>query len=355
MKRATQKDVARLANVSQTSVSLAFRNDPSLPKATRTRILKAAAKVGYRPDPMLSSLIAYRQANRPTHYRSTLAWVHMRSDTSKDSDHHLYYVGAKERAEKLGYNLDTFLVGPQGMAEKKLSSVLVARNVRGLLIAPLPATHGCLCLDWKQFSAVTFGYTLESPILNLVSNHHYRSMLLLLRELRSRGYRRIGLALPGKHDERIDCNYSAAFLVEQSKMPKSDKIPPCLPTNFEREAFVSWYRRHHPDALITVGYRPVDKWLTELGVRVPRDLGIAHISPRAGKRKFSGVVENATMIGAIAVNLLSGMLIRNERGVPLHPQRVLLESQWVEGDTLRARKKNPTKGKLKVRPKRPSK
>lgn len=338
MHRVTQKDVAHLARVSQTSVSLAFRNDPSLPKETRRRILKAAAELGYRPDPMLSSLIAYRQANRPAHYRSTIGWVQTRSDSDKGSDHHHYHVGALERAELLGFRIEDFRLAPHpsGMSAERLNGVLAARNIRGVLIAPLPEAHGRLGLDWEHLSAVAFGYTLESPALNMVSNHHYRSMLLLVRKLLAVGYRRIGLAIPGLHDERIGCSYSAAFWVEQRNLPEADQVPPYVPDSLERPGFVKWYKKNQPDALITVGYGQVDRWLDDLGVQVPRDLGVAHISPRSGARSFSGVVENAHLIGAVAVDLLAGMLTRNEQGVPAFPQRVLIESRWVEGDSLRA-------------------
>lgn len=335
MQRVTQKDVALLAKVSQTSVSLAFRNDPSLPKATRTRILKAADQLGYRPDPMLSSLIAYRQANRPAHYRATIGWIQTRAEPEKNSDHYFYHLGAQERAEMLGFHLESFRLNT-GMSGERLSGVLAARNIRGVLVAPLPEAHGRLELDWAHLSAVAFGYTLEWPPLNLVSNHHYRSMLLMMRKLHEQGYRRVGLAIPGRHDERIDCNYSAAFGVGQRLFAERDKIPLLVPPQLEQAEFVRWYKKHRPDALITVGYSLVDRWLKEMGVRVPEDLGVAHISPRPSGRNYSGVVENAHLIGAVAVDLLAGMLMRNEQGIPQFPQRVLIESKWVEGDSLRA-------------------
>jgi DNA-binding LacI/PurR family transcriptional regulator len=56
-KRATSKEVAEAAGVSRTSVSFAF-NDPSrLSAATRDRILRIAAEVGYRPDPLARMLV----------------------------------------------------------------------------------------------------------------------------------------------------------------------------------------------------------------------------------------------------------------------------------------------------------
>src|SRR5919206_1486586 len=57
---ATISDVARLAGVSRTSVSFAF-NDPSrLSAATRERILEAADRLGYYPDPIARSMTSKR-------------------------------------------------------------------------------------------------------------------------------------------------------------------------------------------------------------------------------------------------------------------------------------------------------
>ena len=43
-----------------TTVSLALRNHPRLPQDTRERIQKMAERLGYRPDPFLQALVAYR-------------------------------------------------------------------------------------------------------------------------------------------------------------------------------------------------------------------------------------------------------------------------------------------------------
>lgn len=46
----TMNDVARDAGVSRTTVSYALRDDPSIPEHTKTRILDAARRLGYRPN-----------------------------------------------------------------------------------------------------------------------------------------------------------------------------------------------------------------------------------------------------------------------------------------------------------------
>ena len=52
MKRATSKDVAKLAGVSQTTVSFVMNNTPNvtLPEETRKKVLDAARQLQYVPN-----------------------------------------------------------------------------------------------------------------------------------------------------------------------------------------------------------------------------------------------------------------------------------------------------------------
>jgi LacI family transcriptional regulator len=67
MQHITQRDLAKMAGVSHTTVSLALRQHPSISDETRARILKLAHKLSYRPDPMLAALNAYRVKRAPAH------------------------------------------------------------------------------------------------------------------------------------------------------------------------------------------------------------------------------------------------------------------------------------------------
>ena len=51
------QDVADAAQVHRTTVSLALRRDPRIPTATRERVERHAAKLGYRANPLVSALM----------------------------------------------------------------------------------------------------------------------------------------------------------------------------------------------------------------------------------------------------------------------------------------------------------
>ena len=66
------KHVAQAAGVSVMTVSLALRHAPSIPVATRERVLAAAEKLGYRRNPLVSVLMAgLRGRQRVGRYAAT--------------------------------------------------------------------------------------------------------------------------------------------------------------------------------------------------------------------------------------------------------------------------------------------
>jgi LacI family transcriptional regulator len=346
--RVTQRDLARLARVSHTTVSLALRDHPSIPAATRTRIAALARKHRYQPDPMLAALNAYRVSRAPSRFQGTLAWL-----TSFDSPQAWrgmiqaegYFLGARAEAERLGYKLDEFWIGDPALTSRRATHVLQSRGVRGIVVAPLPVAHGNLGLDWDSFSAVALGYSLAQPQLHVVMNHQFRNMRHLVQHLHGLGCRRIGFAMPATTDERVDHNYIGGFWVAQQELPPaSARLSPLLAPAFGEAVFRRWFRRARPDAIITSASwaHQVIAWLAADGLQVPRDVGVAVASIPYGDRSISGIDENVRAVGAMAVSTVVGMIHRNETGIPATPWRILAEGTWFPGATVTPRRGSET-------------
>lgn len=339
-RRVTQQDIARKAGVHRATVSMAFKGHPNIPPETRDRILKIAAKLGYSPDPMLSALAAYRNRRRPASYHGTLAWLTNSAFGFDWRDRTLrphfsdYFEGASAQAKRCGFLLEVFDFNSPGMTPARLASVLAARGVAGVLLCPQPRPDTNLDFPWHLFSAVTFGYTLTTPRLHTVSATQYRAMRQTVHELRSLGYRRIGLALDGDHDLRTDHNYLAGYLVEEHLSGGGMHIPALSAPYTDQAAVSQWLRTHKPDAVVTGNYHFADV-LRALGARVPEDVGLACPLLPSLDTQLAGVVENSTEIGSVAVDFLIGMINRQERGIPENPQRIHVEGRWVLGETLR--------------------
>jgi LacI family transcriptional regulator len=337
--RVTMLDVAKAAGVTKMTVSRALRNDAKVNQQTREKILKIAERLGYQPDPLLSAL-ASRKKNLSEKYRGTLAWVN--TFPTRDAFFRIhafdqYFQGSLQRANELGFNLEMIWLNEKGMTAKRASDILTARGIRGLLVGPHFRAHGRLNLAWDQFSIVTFGYTLTHPRFHLVTNHQFRSMILAVRQLRSLGYRRISLALSTEDNERVERNHTAAFYLEQDRLPPKDHIPPFIKDRkkgFFLPEFKKWFHQYRPAVVIGNDLIILD-WLKGMKLRVPEDVGFVDLSVRSTDKHISGVDQQSWQIGCTAVNLLISMMQRSERGVPTFQFCQLTEGRWHPGKTVR--------------------
>lgn len=319
---------------------MAFKGRPNIPEATRERILKIAAELGYAPDPMLSALAAYRNRQRPVTYHGTLAWLVNTAHGFDWRDRTLrphfsdYFEGATAQAKRYGFQLEIFDFNAPQITPARLASILVARGVSGILLCPQPRPETNLEFPWHHFSVVTFGYSLATPQLHTVSATQYRAMRQTVHELRRLGYRRIGLALDGDHDLRTDHNYLAGYLVEEFLAASRTRVPMLTAPYTDQRAVAKWLRAHKPDAVVTGNYHFLDV-LRSLGRRVPEDIGVACPLLPSADDGLAGVIENSLVIGNVAVDFLIGMIHRQERGIPGNPQRIHVEGRWLAGNTLR--------------------
>lgn len=338
--RPSLRDIARVAGCHYSTVSLALRDNPTIPAATRKRIRAVADRLGYKPDAMLAALSAYRLAKRPSAQQPVLGWCTnypTRDQWRELSCKSQYFDGARARAEERGYRLEHFWLAEPGMTGRRMSDILRSRGISGLLLAPQP--HACaLELEWSEFSAVTLGYTLLSPKLHLIYHHDSRMMSQLLAEVAARGYRRVGLLELREHDERVEHSWLAAYLAAQTTLPNSARLAPLILDGWDEARVLKWVAHERPDAIVTK-LQPVKALLERAGYRVPADIGLAFHSSvdLPGPDELTGMRKNAAVVGRMAVDFLVAMLHRNERGVPEIPQRLLIEGSWTEGRTLRPR------------------
>lgn len=342
-RQVTQRDLARLAAVSPMTVSLALRDHPSISLATRQRIRRLAKQHDYWPDPTLAALNAYRIKQAPARYHGNIAWLtcfptrHGWRSLIQSAG---YFDGACARAMELGYRVEEFWLHEPGtgLSARRATQILLARNIRGLIVAPLPEPRGILDLEWKHFSAVALGYSLLSPHLHVVMNHQFRNMKHVVQHLYEQGYRRIGFAMPSYNDERVDHNYLGGFWIAQQDIPRAvSRLAPLLTKSFDQKTFFTWFNRVRPDAVVVAAslVYEVICWLQEKNLRVPDDLGLAVASVPYCDTAISGMNENVSTIGAHAVETVVGMIHRNERGIPKHPISLLLEGVWSPGQTVR--------------------
>jgi LacI family transcriptional regulator len=335
------QDIADQAGLSRAAVSMALRNHPSLPQTTCKRIQQLAKKLGYRPNPLVSVLMAYQRAIKTVKPASlTLAFVSKfsrkgpwRSFLSPD-----LITGAAASAEQQGYHLEEFWMGDLDMSSERFWKVLYNRGVRGMILAPLPAAHGHLTFNWSHFCTVAIGHTLVQPRLHRVSTHRHHAMQLAVRRLRRLGYRKLGLVIDAGQDSRVDHQWAAAFQWGQQQVPAAERTKSFLAgkEQWTEGHFARWYQKNRPEVILSDNTKIIS-WLENLGQQVPKDVGFVHLWNPDESGKYAGLYHNPPAIGATAVNFLIGLIQRNESGVPEMPQTLLLEASWVDGESLAKR------------------
>lgn len=340
VRRVTQQDIARAAGVNRATVSLALRSHPSIPASTRARITKLATKLGYQPDPMLSALAHYRHAAGSSVFRGTLAWLaHTTPGFSwKNIPHFAAYLeSASARAEEQGYRVDVIDLHDMGIGWQRAASVAKSRGIDGVLLCPQPSAGTNLDhFPWDDFAAVTFGYTIVRPKLHMIASAHYAATFRCMTELFARGYRRIGFYFNRQHDHRTNHNYLAGYLTARELHDPQANIPPLIDDSHDpaQPVFWNWFDRHRPDAIVT-GDREFENILRHRNLKAPRDVGVACPGLAVTSGPLSGICEDNGRLGRIAVDFLIAMLQRGERGIPEHPQQLLVEGAWVSGTSLR--------------------
>jgi LacI family transcriptional regulator len=335
-RRVSIRDIAQEVGLHHTTVGLALRDSPRLKKATREKIRAVAAKLGYRRDPMLSALISYRNSKRPAAFHAVIAWINnwpQREALLSNPIYRSYFEGASARAAEVGYSLQEFWLHEKEMTPAKLQRILHARNIGGLLIAPQPEARKPLGLDFQNFSAVAFGYSMQPHALHLVTNHHSQTIDLVIEKLMELGYRRPGYCIMPSGDVGGNYIWISRLHYLYTLFPELVEIPRL--TSLEKRDVLKWIRKHKPDVLI--GFNNLLPEVEELGLEVPKKLGFVSLAVDSTDARASGASQNDFLIGKIAMDVLVGMIQRGERGLPKVPVRTLVDSTWVPGQTLVAK------------------
>lgn len=335
--RISLRDVARVVGVSHVAVSLALRGSERIPPARRAQIQRAANSLGYRPDPLLAALAAYRRGRGDAPIVATLAWLNQWPDPRalrRWREFDLFWRGAAHAASGLGYRLEEFVVGRDGRAVERL---LTARGVRGLLLPPHAGGLELRDFDWGRRAVVKLGLSLAQPIAHTVVSDQSEGAALAFRRAWDLGYRRIGFVSSERFERNTRGNFRAGFLLQQSELvSRSARLKPLVLPDDAPTGPVGplrmWLQRARPDAVVSsvAGLRAM---LDRLHVVVPRDLAVAGTSVLDGKFA-AGINQQCEEIGAVAVRTLAGMIQQGQTGVPATVQRILVEPVWVDGESL---------------------
>lgn len=337
------RQIARIAKLSPAAVSNALLNKGKVSAATRRRVQEIARRMGYRPNAKIAELMSHVRLSGTPKTESCLGVVSLYdSPRPWEGSLHLQriYQGMQRRAEALGYRLEPLWLRAPGMKPKRFRSILDARGIEGLLCFGSPEINAELPAELDHYAIVTQGMSIRTP-LHRVITHAFNDTWRTLDRLYQRGYRRPGLVLGRYEDERgAHIRPSAYFGWCDHVLGAHHSVPVLQLERMDGPPLVDWLAHHRPDVVILADrYSVLPEFVPLLrsnGIRVPEDIGVAAISQVLEGTSLSGMQEHQSLMGAWAVELVIARIMNHDLGIPQHPRIEMVESQWIEGASLRA-------------------
>lgn len=355
-KNPTIRDVAREAGVAAATASLALRNHPRLRKATCAKVQRAAAKLGYKPNAVVSHLLAQLRASRTAKYQATLGIINLsenRGILGEIQTFREWMRGIRDRATQLGYGANDFWLRESGITPHRLAGILNAQNIRGLIVAGWlddGAPPEGFDEIWAEFACVVIGVRGIRPAAHLACNDQFSTIRRAFAEGVRLGYQRPALVISREVDHLVEERFSGGFLTAQSALAVKQRVPPFyfhspvnvpltarIGTGEVRARFRGWFKRHRPDLILCI-HPEVREWIESIGVRAAKETGMIHLDWTEDLKSWAGMNQNSHLIGAAAVDMLVARLHRNELGVPSFPKTMMIDSTWIGGDSARGRK-----------------
>ena len=331
----TMQDIASQAGVDQSTVSLALRGSSKISEKTRKRIQEIAREMGYHPNPLISALMQNRKGRHANADILTLAYISFEelSDGIRGYIFAEFEEGARMEAERFGFKLEKFRV-TRDLSLARINQIILARGIRGVVIAPLPDLRTRIQLSWDKLSAVAIGPTLRTPVLHRVMSDHYDNMRLLMDHSYESGYRRIGFCLQEITNKRTNGRWEACYLHYQQYHKTLANIPVFEPSDSPQPRFIEWVKKYRPDLVIGIRTARLMEWLSEAGYKTPRDISVATVAAAKDEEEISGIVEEGMGTGALAVSKLISLIYANETGIPKLPIKILVPARFNQGSTM---------------------
>jgi LacI family transcriptional regulator len=327
-----QRAIATRLGLSAGTVSMALRNHPHLPSATRERVKRMAEEMGYQPTPILQGLVNYSRAKRKSAKFTRLAWVNTwprPTELLEHPEYGAYWEGAFETASAMGYQLIEFKLGTK-FTSTEFRRELRRQGIRGLLLPPdgMPLPED---FPWRKYHVVCLSHRRRNTSNHIVAPDRIENVELAFSIMQQRGYRRIGFItheLPTTIDDKLS---ALGFFNAQLELPEQDRLPIFATCECSSsDGLTDWIKLHRPDAILS-DVPDVTRLLKEARIEVPHQVGLV-LSALPANETAAGVDPNSKEIGRAGIQLLKSML----DGV-VQPEirlRISIKGCWREGNTL---------------------
>ncbi len=338
--RMTISEIAKLANVSKSAVSIVLNNKSGVSEETRSKVLAIIEKYNYSPNQIAQSL-----AVRETKSIGLII---------KEIDNPYFAKlmrGVYDTCSQLGYSV---LLGSSELSlekEAEIVKTLISKRVDGLILSPLQSEGADFSyladLLKDNYPLVILG-TVTNYATNTVDIDNARAAYDAVSYLIKRGHTKIahfaGPARSGHGQKRLD-GYKQALIDHKLSINKDFiiSVEPYAPNGYQAGKELFGKKRELPTAvfcyndLVAIG---LINALTEIGIDVPTEVSVMGFDNiefgEYVKIPLTTVQMPAYEIGKSATDLLVRQIGRSS--TPLL-QKVVLEHKVVERASVAKRTK----------------
>lgn len=337
----TMREVARHLGVSTMMVSRALNNRPDISPEKRNWILGEVNRLGYQIHPYVRCTMSARRMQQSTPRQVPIALLNLWNPSTEITQPPAYRTmlnGCMARARELGYRIDAFSPREAGITMARLDRILQSRGICGILVPPLPTSHGHLRLDWNRYTAIAMGFTLRYPDLNRVTCNLALAMQTIIHQLKNTAVKRIGFITTASSEKRLNSHHTGSFLSWQNQMTTITRLPICRVRRGEANILKRWVLRHRPDVVV-LQFAAMLEWIHEAGFSIPGDFRAAVLDLYEEDTKIHGIDFSGTrlgndLLGQKAVEMLISQIERHDQGVPARPTVLMVPPLWHAGATV---------------------
>jgi DNA-binding LacI/PurR family transcriptional regulator len=218
------------------------------------------------------------------------------------------------------------------MTPARLRGILLARSIKGVIIAPYASGVGTLQMDMTGLCAATAGYSITFPPVHRACPNYLQMMDELIDHLQRLHFQRIGFIMTYHRGGIGHKLLTSSYLYYQSLLSPKERIPILPREAVGEKQITAWLKQHRPEVVISSGR--VFNLLQGMGLAIPGDVYFANLDLSEPPRQAAGMDHRYQLVGAEAVNLVLTQFTLNLTGVPPNPKVVLVDSHRRDGFTL---------------------
>ncbi len=311
----TIKDVAKLAEVSPSTVSRVIADNPRISQATKEKVYKAMKELRYKPNAIARSL-----ANSKT---MTLGLIVPNSDLNLFMNPFFMRAmrGISIYAQKHGYHIMYTHTSKMEEEMKYLNEYVNSNLVDGIILMTTVKNDECIhYLKKENFPFVVIGRPEHVEATLWVDNDNFQAMYNVVNMLVSKGHHKIGY-IGGSMDYNFSRDRYEGYLraLNVRGLPKEEGLiehEADFSMQFGYNACKRIYTAQHPTAIVTtddlLGYGAL-KYINEHGIKHVKVTGFNNIAMNEfQKPALTSVDIHAEELGYQAAKLLIKTLKHEE-------------------------------------------